>query len=256
MHLVETSSPSALHEARAVLRAVAPPWMDLEEGAATVLERARAAAEGERPGGTLLRRIARDHASEAWIRAAVAGDRDALERLLDLWQDSVLRWTRLLCRPGVHPEDAASDALMVVVTDLGKLGDPARFRAWLWSITWRTVRAYHRRAFLRRWVPGLAPEQDDPRAGPERRYELSERSALVRGVLSGLKGEHQELLWLCYAEGLSRAELAAQLGMPVGTLNRKLTQARAAFEAAAREAGLAPEGPTPGRLVPLAGGEP
>lgn len=251
MHLVELPNLPDLAEARAELQAAGGPWIDLSGAAPTLLARAEALAEGGRPGRALLRRVARDMASIAVIQAALAGDRAALERLLELWRADVLRWCRMLCRPGVPPEDAAADALTIVVTDLRKVADPGRFRAWLWAVTWRTVRGYHRRAFLRRWVPGLLPDGPDLGTDTGRRYELSERSARVRAVLSGLGAEQAELLWLSYAEGLTRAELAAQLDLPEGTLSRKLSRARAAFEAAAREAGLAPEGQEEGGLLAL-----
>jgi DNA-directed RNA polymerase specialized sigma24 family protein len=38
-------------------------------------------------------------------------------------------------------------------------------------------------------------------------------------------------LWLHYVEELSRAEICALTGLPAGTLNRRLTEARRAFEA-------------------------
>ena len=258
MILATAPADPVLVEARAALAQAGGPWINATALAPEVLARA-AESDAGRPGRALIRRIAQDVATEALLIAARArpAARDAdgpMDRLLDLWQAPVLRWCRLLCRPGVSPEDAAADALMALVTDAHRLEDPRRFRAWLWAITWRTVRGYHRRAFLRRWVPGLVPDRPDPRGDAGLHLELAERDAAVREVLGGLDAEHTELLWLAYAEGLSRAELAVHLGLAPGTLNRRLTHARAAFERPARARGLGPEA---GGLVSIpVGGEP
>ncbi len=245
MHSLERDRRPISLEARATLRAV-ERWLEPERGLRELCARAdalagEASSESGGPSPALELRVARDLASEALVDAALRGDPQALERLIELWRRDVLRWCRLLCRPGVYPEDAAADVGEVVLTDLRRISDPRRFRAWLWSVTWRTVRGHHRRAFLRRWIPGLMPERPDPRGDVGQGYERQERAERVRAVLSSLSAEHQELLWLCYAEGLTRAELADHLQMPAGTLNRKLSRARAAFELAATTAGLAPE---------------
>lgn len=240
-----SSSPEAkLAEAlRAALAADGGPWIDVEKSLLQALDRvATLRDEGEAPPAALVRRVARDVASAALVMAArpgaAPGDAAARDRLIALWQDDVSRWCQVLGGPGVSAEDAAHDALLVACTRLGKLVDPLAFRAWLWAVTWRTVRRHRRRAWLRRWVPGGPPERPDPRGDAGERYERAERAARVMQALDRLPPDQRELLWLAYAEGMTRAELCRQLELGPGVLSRRLTRARAAFEAVARELGL------------------
>lgn len=217
---------------RAQLAEMAGPWLNLDAATEQVLGRLSLADAPKEA------QITREVATVALVGAARDGDRAALERLLDLWQSDVFRWCRLLGGPKVCVDDAAHDTLLVVVTQHKTLSAPDRFRAWLWGITWRTVRGHRRRAWLRRWVPGASLESPDPGPDPLLRCERAETSARVLAVLDALPLAQRELLWLAYAEGFSRAELAATLGLAPGTLNRRLTAARLAFEQAARGHGL------------------
>lgn len=242
VHLMQPS-PAAAIRARLTDRAGA--WLDLDAATAEVQDRLRA-ADPEAP--PRMERVIDEVASAALVVAARvdgARGRAALERLFGIWQSDVHRWCRLLGGPGVCVEDAAHDTLLAVLTHLRQLSDPRRFRGWLWGVTWRTVRGHRRRAWLRRWAPGPWREEADPRPDPSQGFEASERSARVLAVLDTLPVEQRQLLWLAYAEGLTRAELSELLDLAPGTLNRRLTAARVAFERAAAAAGLDPSWSSP-----------
>ena len=57
--------------------------------------------------------------------------------------------------------------------------------------------------------------------GPEEATIEAERSAQVRRVLHELPQEQQEVLALAYFQGLSQSEIAAQLGIPLGTVKTR-----------------------------------
>lgn len=236
LHLIHSAATDDALSAR--LSELAGPWIELplaaEEAAARLSERAHSERQ--------IALITREVATEALIRAIRAEPQArgcaALDRLLDLWQPDVHRWCRLLGGPTLPVEDLAHDALLAMLTQLHRLEDPRRFQGWLWGITWRTVRGHRRRAWLRRWVPGVVRDPPDPRGDASERYDRAHRSAVVLAVLDALPVDQRELLWLAYAEGLTRAELGRTLGIGPGTLSRRLTRARAAFEAAAGRLGL------------------
>jgi RNA polymerase sigma factor (sigma-70 family) len=187
-------------------------------------------------------RVALDVISERLAVLGAEGDRAAAERLVDIWQHHVLRWCKFHATGHDVPEDAAHDVLVTVLTQVDRVRDPARFRAWLWGVTWRTLRARGRKPWFKWWVLGPVDEKPDPVDNAETAVGRSKQADLVTEVLQGMRAEHRELLWLHYAEGMSRREMTEVLSMPEGTLNRKLTAARRAFELRARRVGLAPEG--------------
>ncbi len=245
-------APTSLFEARwsdqvhAWLRELGSTEVEATRLLPRVMERATAHPE-ELAGGKVqgvLRRAALDIFSAGLAQAALTGDTHATHRLLDAWQVEILRWCRWQCPRGVSHEDVAQDVMVAVLSRLHALREPERFRAWLWGVTWRSVQARKRKAWFWRWVPGDLERQESTGASPDDSYESSERSQAVQQALEALPPEHRQLLWLCYVEGQTRRELVDLLGIPEGTLNRRLTAARRAFEEVARRHGLDPE-PSP-----------
>ncbi len=169
------------------------------------------------------------------VVAAAAGDDVATSRLVDRWLPVVLRWCNRMCGPKVDPEDAAHDALMIVLRRLPDLRDPDAFPSWTYGIVRRTIAGHRRKAWVKRWVPGATMvEGVDDAAGPHRRRELSEQAAAVRDVLELLSPKHREVLILCDIEDLTDDEAAELLGIPSGTAKSRLRAARQRFAALAR----------------------
>jgi RNA polymerase sigma-70 factor (ECF subfamily) len=161
-----------------------------------------------------------------------SGERDCL---LDAWLPTVVRWCARLGGPGVDPEDAAHDVLIVALRRLDRLYDPEHTAAWLFGITRRVLAQHRRRAWLRRWVPGLQIDAPDTAPGPAvvvARNEVAER---VQRVLDELPLAERQVLVLCLLEERSDREVAEMLGMPHGTVKSRMRRARARFlEIAAR----------------------
>lgn len=72
-------------------------------------------------------------------------------------------------------------------------------------------------------VEGVRREPTDDAAAS------GEQQAEVRHVLARLKPREREMLWLAYAEGSSHAEIAAALGVRVGSVKVLLHRARDRF---------------------------
>ncbi len=187
------------------------------------------------------RRACRTAVSALLVELARSADGRAAQaraRLTRIWAPDVLRWCRWLCNPRLEADDIAQDVLLVMAAELGALRDPRSFEAWLRNIAWRRVRDEQRRAWLRLRLPMPTREPRARQDGPLRSLALSERARLVRRILHQMSLERRQLLWLAYVEGLRRAEICAQLGLSLGSLNRKMTRARADFERRARRLGL------------------
>lgn len=168
------------------------------------------------------------------VQAAASGDEVALSRVLDRWLPVTLGWCRRLAGPKVDPEDAAHDAMLVVLRRLPGLRRPDAFPSWLYGIVRRTIAGHRRRAWVRHWSPGADPgDRADDAAGPGRSCELGERARDVQAALEQLPQRLREILVLCEVEDLTDEEAADLLGIPVGTAKSRLRHARQRFAAAA-----------------------
>ncbi len=164
-----------------------------------------------------------------------SGERD---RLLDVWLPVVVRWCGHLGGPGVDAEDAAHDVFIVALRRMDRLYDEAHLAAWLFGITRRVLAQHRRRAWVRRWVPGLTVDVADPARGPAALVVADETAARVRAVLAQLPLAERQVLLLCLVEDRSDREVAEMLGIPHGTVKSRMRRARARFLEVAARAGL------------------
>ena len=159
-------------------------------------------------------------------RRAQAGDRDALEMLLAEVRPRTLN----VCR-GVLPytpdaEDACQEALINVANKIGSWGGRGRFTTWLHVVAVNSARTTYRR-MKNQAVPSdvLPTERPDPRttsviAGT--RLDLLE-------AMETLEREHPqyvEPLLLRDVYGLPYDEIAAQVGVPLGTVKAQIHHGR------------------------------
>ncbi len=168
------------------------------------------------------------------VESAVAGDRDAWDRIVDEMNDmvwSVVRGFRLSDSDAV---DAAQMTWLRAVESLHKVNEPERFGLWLATTARREcIRLIERRS---RAVP-VDPHTSFTRllvAGDLQGEQISRADAQrVLDALATLGEECQALLRLVLTDPpMSYNEIAAALDIPVGTIGprrqRCLQQLRAA----------------------------
>jgi RNA polymerase sigma factor (sigma-70 family) len=171
------------------------------------------------------------------LEAMQRGDAAAWLEVVDQWLPIVLGWCTRLGGPGVVPEDAAQDVLIVAWRRVSALRDLDGLGPWLYAITRRTLAAHRRRAWVRRWNPFSGdPASSTP--GPARLYEVNETGLAVQRVLERIPPTEREVLVLSLLEERADSEVAAMLGIPKGTVKSRLRRARIRFLAEAEAAGL------------------
>ena len=153
----------------------------------------------------------------------------ALDRLCTRWLPIVLGWTTRVGGPRIDPEDAAHDVFLVVFRRIAELERAEAFQSWLFGITRRVIAAHRRRAWLRRWLPGVLPDRTDPAPDPARRAEQSDVAARVWDALESLPAHHREVLVLSDLEERADSEVAEMLAVPKGTVKSRLRRARLAL---------------------------
>ena len=168
-------------------------------------------------------------------------DAGALEALYERYG----RAAYSLARRILTEETLAQDVVQEVFLSLWR--DAHRFDAgrgtvatYLLSMTHhRAVDVVRREENLRRWRTsdeGLELEPD-PKARVEDEVETSERRAEVRAALAGLPDAQREALALAYFGGYTQREVAALVGVPLGTVKTRMAAGMRRMKAALRDAG-------------------
>ena len=168
-------------------------------------------------------------------------DADALEALYERYG----RPAYSLARRILTEETLAQDVVQEVFLSLWR--DAHRFDAgrgtvatYLLSMTHhRAVDVVRREENLRRWRTsdeGLELEAD-PKAGVEAEVEASERRAQVRAALGELPAAQREALLLAYFGGYTQREVAALVGVPLGTVKTRMAAGMRKMKASLRDAG-------------------
>ena len=156
-------------------------------------------------------------------RVAVARDRAAFVVLFDRF---AARVKAFMMRGGASEADADEIAqdVMVLVWRRAETFDPARAAASTWIFTI----ARNRRIDILRRTRRPAPDPEDPLFQPEPeldgfgRIDAQERELRIRAGLDELPPEQRAVLVAAFYDGLSHAEIAAKLGLPLGTVKSRV----------------------------------
>ena len=165
----------------------------------------------------------------------MAHDREAFTELARLSIDRLYTIARLILRDPYRAEDATQEALVLAWRDLAALRDPDRFEVWmrrlLVNACYKELRKDRDR---RRFEVHIDPVE---RGLPDPSGDVADRDQLER-AFRRLHPEQRALIVLHYHLGLSLADTADAMNLPVGTAKSRLhraTQAmRATLEAEAR----------------------
>ncbi len=150
------------------------------------------------------------------------GSPEALEQLIERWQDRLWRLAWRLTDDEQAAWDVIQEAWIVVSRRIARLEDPAAFPAWVYQIASNKSRDWIRRrqrvrradeAYAERW-------EEAARARADRQYMD------LREALADLPGHDRAILSLRYEDGFSTAEIAEILRIPPGTVKSRLYYAR------------------------------
>ncbi|MBI3946391.1 MAG: HEAT repeat domain-containing protein [Armatimonadetes bacterium] len=150
------------------------------------------------------------------VRRAVE-DVDAFGELVERYRGAICRQCRAAVSDWHHAEDLAQETFIRAYLKLGQLRDPARFGPWLRRIAANACKEFARQP-SRREVPWeFLPEPAAPEASPVGRDLL----------LASLPEEMRRCLELFYERQMGYAEVAAVMGVSVGTVRNRLHRAKA-----------------------------
>ncbi|MCG5467040.1 RNA polymerase sigma factor [Micromonospora sp. MED01] len=166
---------------------------------------------------------------ELWRRAR-QGEAACFGVLFDRHGEAV----RAFCARRTGSSDAADDVVSIVFLEAWRRRGEVELvdgnaLPWLYGIArrtmqhrWRTA-LRHRRALERLTPAPVTPDHADEVVG---RLDDERHLARLAAALERLRPPERDVLLLCVWQGLSYAEAAVALGVPVGTVRSRLSRAR------------------------------
>jgi RNA polymerase sigma-70 factor (ECF subfamily) len=154
------------------------------------------------------------------VERARQGDRDAFATLAAANVDRCYRLAYQILRDPYRAEDAAQQALIGAWRDLATLRDPSRFDAWLHRLV---VHACYQEARTeRRWTARVRVMTDrSTTTTPDVAGSVVTRDELEH-AFRRLTPEQRAVVVLHHHLGYPLTEIAATLGIPVGTARSRL----------------------------------
>jgi RNA polymerase sigma-70 factor (ECF subfamily) len=176
---------------------------------------------------------------DVWLVRRVAdGDRDALAALYQRHGRVVMAQLTLAVGEPALSEEILQDTMLAVWRGASSFRGDSAVRSWIIAIARRQARDRLRRQPMRAAsdvadLSGLPA----PEAGPEEVVIERAEAKVIADAVGQLGRLHREVLGLAFGAGLTLAETAAVLEVPVGTVKSRLSAARAALARALAEKG-------------------
>lgn len=170
---------------------------------------------------------------QTWIAAAKAGDQDAFEALIRLYEKRVFALTRRMCRNPADAEEAAQEAFLAAWQGLPFFRGDANFSTWLYRLASNACVDLLRREGRHQAAAG--PSLDDEElnldvagrsGGPQEAAERQELKEQIEQGLQALTPEHRQVLLLREMHQLSYDEIADTLDLDVGTVKSRISRGR------------------------------
>ncbi|MGE3820760.1 MAG: RNA polymerase sigma factor [Isosphaeraceae bacterium] len=126
-------------------------------------------------------------------------------------------------------DDVAQATFLTLATKAGETAWRDSVEGWLHVVAKRLARDARQSATRRKRreiATSELPESPQPRSDPAEDAERRELRRIVQQELKRLPEKYREPVVLCDLEGLSHAEAADRLGLPSGSMSRRLGKAR------------------------------
>ncbi|HEY1106912.1 ECF RNA polymerase sigma factor SigK [Agromyces endophyticus] len=170
-------------------------------------------------------RESRTSALDDLLVATASGDRDAFSRLYDETAARVFGLVRRVLVDAAQAEEVTQDVFLEAWQTAARF-DPARGAAISWLLTLAHRRAVDRvrsvQASRERDLKAGVRDLDVPVDDVAEAAEIAVEHERVSGALAGLSPAQRECLSLAYYDGCTQSEIAARLGLPLGTVKTRL----------------------------------
>lgn len=172
------------------------------------------------------------HDDKCLIDACRAGNTEAFGLLIQRYQDRLYPTVFRLTGCAEDALDLLQDAFLRAFEKLDHFQGESSFYTWIYRIAVNLALSGRRRRkptlSLRNDRDGNAidPPYDPEDSDPGARLERAERDRLIQDALDALAPDHRAVVVMKEYDGLRYEEIAAILGIPVGTVRSRLHRAR------------------------------
>jgi len=165
-------------------------------------------------------------ADEMLLAAVAAGDEGALRALYERHAAVMLRLLRRLTADAAEAEDVMQEAWLAVWASAGTFRGEASARGWLLGVARRTGHDQLRRKTLARADLEEAADVADLAPGVEEQVLAAAGLARIEAAIERLPPMLREVVVLALVEDLPYRDVAAAVGVPVGTVKSRMSLAR------------------------------
>ena len=171
------------------------------------------------------------------VRRAQAGDTDAFGELVERNRKAVFRAAVAALGSTTDADDVAQEAFVMAYRKLASFRGDSAFRTWLLAITWR--KALDRRKSVGRWlrltVTPAEPETDaiswiehmpSDRRSQEEDLAGAQLQQTIRRLIRTLPRKLRDALLLAGSGDYNYSQISFILGVPVGTVKWRVSEAR------------------------------
>ena len=184
------------------------------------------------------------------VAKALEGETEAFGELVRRYQRPVYGLIVRMVRNAAIAEEIAQDVFIKVYGRLESYDPLRKFSSWLFKVAHNATIDHLRRRRVPT-VPLESPPEEgaqlaDVLAGPEREgpEQIAARGELavaLERAMEALRPQQREVLLLRFRHGLSYTEMAAVMGLPLGTIKTHLHRARKGLARALEGSDWAPE---------------
>ncbi len=156
-------------------------------------------------------------------RVAANGDVDAFRALFKVYAPRIKSYMLRQGADSATAEELSQETLLTVWRKAALYSDEkGSATTWIFTIA-RNLRIDRlRREVAWQPLPENNAEQPSPEPGPDEELSERERGERVRSVMAELPPEQTEVVTLAFIQGLSHSEIAARLGLPLGTVKSRM----------------------------------
>ena len=179
----------------------------------------------------------RGETDEALLDACRAGDRAALDRLLERYEPRIYRFGLRMCRDREAARDVLQETLIAAARTVRDFRGTSSLSTWLYTIARSFCIKQRRRS---KFAPFREESLDDASVSrnleattpsPETASAEAEVSRALSRAISELEPMYREVLLLRDGEGLTAPEVAEVLGISIDAVKSRLHRARASVRA-------------------------